>query len=86
MRNSFTRGREPSYELNTIRGGTQSCVKVVPCVFVVVAIVDGVHYDDSEPTGGNCLEDMGDVVNTIRIEHQFLEGIDTYRIYIPGVI
>ena len=53
---------------------------------MVVAIVDGVHYDDSEPTGGNCLEDMGDVVNTIRIEYQFLEGIDTYRIYIPGVI
>lgn len=49
-----------------------------------MVIVVEVQDDDCEPTRGDGLEDVGDVMDVICVELQFLERANVRQIDIPG--
>jgi len=51
---------------------------------MVIAV--GIQDDDSEPAGGDCLEDLGDIMDLVHVELQFLEHVDVCQIDAPGKI
>jgi len=51
---------------------------------MVIAV--GIQDDDSEPAGGDRLEDLGDIMDLVHVELQFLKRVDVCQVDTPGKI